>query len=140
MAKNSRKWAIGALVAAVAGYAAGILTAPKSGKETRKDIQEAAIKAKAEAERKLKQLHSDLDVLISKGRNQAQTLQATAQKELGKALDKAQIAKEKARALLSALHDGDANDKELQKAIDDVNQAIDHLKKYLSNNGKAAAK
>ncbi len=138
MAKNTRKWAIGALVAGVAGYAAGILTAPKSGKETRKDIQEAAIKAKTEAERKLKQLHSDLDVLISKGKSQATNLQAKAKEELGHVIDKAQVAKDKARSLLSALHEGDASDEDLQKAIHDVNQAIDHLKKYLHNGNHTA--
>ena len=33
--------------AAAAGFAAGILTAPKSGKETRKDLKKKAIKLKA---------------------------------------------------------------------------------------------
>ena len=59
MAKNTGKWAAGAVVAGVAGYVAGILTAPKSGKETREDIKHAATKAKTEAEKKLKELHSD---------------------------------------------------------------------------------
>ena len=37
---------LGTVVAAVAGFAAGILTAPKSGKETRKDIKDEAEKVK----------------------------------------------------------------------------------------------
>lgn len=49
------KFAVGALVAAAAGFVAGILTAPKSGKETREDLKYAALKAKdtvvAEAEK-----------------------------------------------------------------------------------------
>lgn len=44
MAKN--KWAVGALFGAIAGFAAGILTAPKSGKETRGDIKKAASQTK----------------------------------------------------------------------------------------------
>lgn len=37
--------------AAAAGFAAGILTAPKSGKETRKDLKKKAIKLKADTEK-----------------------------------------------------------------------------------------
>lgn len=44
MAKN--KFALGAVIAALTGFAAGLLTAPKSGKETREDIKDAALKTK----------------------------------------------------------------------------------------------
>ena len=37
--------------AAAAGFAAGILTAPKSGKETRKDLKKTAVKLKADTEK-----------------------------------------------------------------------------------------
>ena len=37
--------------AAAAGFAAGILTGPKSGKETRKDLKKKAIKLKADTEK-----------------------------------------------------------------------------------------
>ena len=37
--------------AAAAGFAAGILTAPKSGKETRKDLKKKAGKLKSDAEK-----------------------------------------------------------------------------------------
>ena len=40
------KFALGALFGAVAGFVAGVLTAPKSGKETRADIKNAANKTK----------------------------------------------------------------------------------------------
>jgi hypothetical protein len=53
------------------------------------------------------------------------------QKDLGKAVSQAEVAKEKARDLLSALHEGDAQDKDLQKAIDEVKKATEHLKAYL---------
>src|SRR4051812_10877433 len=102
MAKKGNKWALAALIAGATGYVAGILTAPKSGKETRKDIKDAAGKAKVEAERVLKELHSDLDALIIKVRQQAKNLSEKGQQELAKAVEKASIAKEKARGLLSA--------------------------------------
>lgn len=40
------KFAIGALLGAAAGFVAGILTAPKSGKETREDLKDTAVKVK----------------------------------------------------------------------------------------------
>lgn len=134
MQKRERKFAIGALVAAVVGYVAGILTAPKSGRETRQDIKDTAVKAKTEAERKLKQLHSELNNLIESAKKKAADLKSTAKKELNEAVSQAQEAKEKARDILSAVHEGDADDKDLQKAIKEVNSAIAHLKKYV---GKA---
>jgi len=42
MMKKETKFGLVAAGAAVAGYVAGILTAPKSGKETRKDIKDKA--------------------------------------------------------------------------------------------------
>lgn len=139
MAKpRSGKLAIGAVVAAGIGYAAGVLTAPKSGKQTRKDIQKTAVKAKKEAEAKLKSLHSDLSSLITEGRRQAKTTTSKAKSGFDDALTKAQGAKDKARQLLSAVHEGEADDKDLQKAIDDVKQATKHLKSFVVKDSKNA--
>jgi gas vesicle protein len=133
MGKNKgRNLALGTVLVALAGYVAGILTAPKSGKETRKDIQKKAAQAKSEAEKKLKVLHSELDDLIGTGKKKIKDARSTAKSELNDALNKAQIAKEKAREMLSAIHEGGADDKDLQKAINEVNSAIDHLKKFVS--------
>ena len=43
------------LGAAAAGFAAGILTAPKSGKETRADLKKKTCALKKEAEKKVEQ-------------------------------------------------------------------------------------
>jgi gas vesicle protein len=129
---GARNVAIGAAVAGVAGYVAGILTAPKSGKETRKDIKEKAAQAKTEAEKRLKTMHSELSVLIAKGKKQVTTTKESAREGLLDALDKAQAAKDKARDMLSALHEGGADDKDLQKAVADVDDAIEHLRAYLN--------
>ncbi|HEY9711853.1 MAG TPA: YtxH domain-containing protein [Chroococcales cyanobacterium] len=134
MAKNSnaKKFAIGTVSAAAVGYVAGILTAPKSGKETRQDIKDTATKGIAEAEKQLKKLHTELNSLIDEARLRSANMNAKARKEVDAALEKAGVAKEKARAVLSAIHEGDAEDEDLNKAVTEVNKAIKHLKTYLS--------
>lgn len=136
MSKKSRNIAVGSLLIGLAGYAAGLLTAPKSGKETRKVIQKKAIKAKTDAEKKLKTLHSELSELIVSGRAKVGNVKTKVKLEFVDALDKAQIAREKVREVLSALHEGDADDKDLKKAIKEVNIAIEHLKKYVNKNAQ----
>lgn len=132
MAKDSmKKFAIGALVAAAAGYVAGLLTAPKSGKETREDIKNTAKATVSAAEKELKVLHTELSKLMDEARGRAGELKGTAQEGLDKAMAAAKVAKEKARELLSAVHEGDADDKDLKKAIDEANRAVTHLKTYL---------
>lgn len=129
--KTLRTVAVGGVIAAAAGYVTGILTAPKSGKETRKDIENAATKAKRDAEVQLKKLHSEITDLINTGKGRMGDAKQVAQKDLSLAMERAESAKEKARDLLSALHEGDAEDKDLQKAIDEVKKASSHLKSYL---------
>lgn len=136
MNKKSRNLAITAVFLSVLGYIAGLLTAPKSGRETRKDIQKKALKAKTDAEKKLKKLHSELSSLIDDGKKRAGKAKSKAETELSKALDKAGYAKDKAREVLSAVHEGDADDKDLQQAIKEVNSAIEHLKKYVKKESK----
>lgn len=133
MRKSTERLAVGATIAAAVGYVAGILTAPKSGKETRAEIQRNASKARTEAEHQLKSLHSELNNLINDGKDQANKANTKVKKELAEVLAKAHIAKDKAREMLSAIHEGDAEDRDLQKAITEVSKAIKHLKKYMNN-------
>lgn len=123
--------ATGALLAAGAGYLAGILTAPKSGKETRQDIAKNASKARVDAEKQLKKMHSELGDLIKDGETASKKAGSKAKDELNTAVDKAKVAKDKAREILSALHDGDADDPNLQKALKEVKLAKSNLAKYL---------
>ncbi|HEV7454385.1 MAG TPA: YtxH domain-containing protein [Candidatus Saccharimonadales bacterium] len=130
--KNApKKFAVAAVVAAAAGYIAGILTAPKSGKETRTDIKEAAEHGVAEAEKQLKKLHTELNTVISEAKTKGSELKGKAQEELEKATTAAQAVKEKARELLSAVHEGHADDKDLKKAISEAAKAVDHLRSFL---------
>jgi gas vesicle protein len=130
---NVKKFAVGAAIAAAAGYVAGILTAPKRGKETRQDISNTARKAKSEAERTLKNLQNELIGLIDQSKKQASKLSASAKQDLDSAVATAKSAREKARQILSGFHEGDADDKDLQKAISEVNKAIEHLRKFLKS-------
>jgi gas vesicle protein len=133
MGKNTGKWAAGALLAGAVGYLAGILTAPKSGKETREDIKNAATKAKTEAEKKLKEVHSELNTRINDLKDKGSELSGKAKDEFSELMDKARSAKEKVREVLSSLHDGDAEDPELQKALTDAKTALKHLEKFVKS-------
>lgn len=133
--KKGTKYALGTAVAAGIGYVAGILTAPKSGKETRQDIQDQAVKAKKESEKKLKDLNAELTTLMSTTKTKLKNAEVGAKTELQKALDKATMAKDRSRQILSAFHEGESEDKDLQKAVNEVHNAIDHLKDYLNKYG-----
>jgi len=126
-----RKLAIGAAISAAVGYVAGILTAPKSGKETRKDIKDKASATYAAAERELKKLHTELTDMIDEVSDRIASFRNS--KEVSDALDKGRDAKQKAREVLSTLHEGgETNDKDLQKAIKDATAAIEHLRDFLT--------
>jgi gas vesicle protein len=123
--------ALGALVVAGAGYLSGILTAPKSGKETRKDISKSASKIRSDGEKQLKKSHSELNDLIKEAESFTNKARNKASQELTESTEKAKQAKEKARELLSALHNGDADDPNLQDVIEEVKLAKSNLVKYL---------
>ncbi|HSX06903.1 MAG TPA: YtxH domain-containing protein [Candidatus Saccharimonadia bacterium] len=125
----AKKFALGALLSALAGYLTGLLTAPKSGKETRQTIKDKAAETYNAAEKELKKLHTELNDVISEVSDRIDSLRN--KKEVSDALDKGRDAKQKAREMLSALHDGEAEDKDLQKAIKDATAAIEHLRNYL---------
>ena len=68
---------------------------------------------------------------MTQGKTGASKLEDSAKKQFDAAVKAATLAKDKAREMLSAIHEGDAEDKDLQKAIDDVNAAISHLRKFM---------
>jgi gas vesicle protein len=125
----AKKLAIGAALSAVLGYIAGILTAPKSGRETRTDIKNKAHETYSAAEAKLKKLHTELTDVIDEVSDRITSFKN--RKDVSGALDKGRDAKQKAREVLSALHDGETDDKELKKAIADATDAIEHLRAFL---------
>lgn len=133
MKDSTKKFALGAGIAAAAGYLAGILTAPQSGKETREDIKNTAVTTIREAEKQLKRLHTELNDTIAAAKEEAERLTGKAKKELDAAIEVSKDAKEKIREILSAVHEGRAEDKELQRSIRDAKKAIAHLKAYLKS-------
>lgn len=136
MNKNGKRFALVSILAAGAGYVAGILTAPKSGKETRHDIAGAAGKARSQAEHSLKQMNKELDDLLTKSKRKGSELKASAKAEFDSKLATAQATKEKIRVMLSAVHEGDASDEDLDRAVKEGRQAIKHLKTYFAKDVK----
>jgi len=117
---SGRKWAIGAIIAAIVGYITGFLTAPQSGKQTRADIADQLQKA-----------HDELDELIEKAKTKGTELGSKARSEFDEAVLKAKKAKGKAGSVLEAVRKGKAKDPELNAAVKQARQAKDHLGKYL---------
>lgn len=132
MKKNTKRFAVGTMVAVVVGYIAGILTAPKSGKQTRDEIKSGAQKSYAEAEKELKKLQAELTQLLDEAKVKIEPTAGKARQDLQTAMDTAKQGKEKAGEILGAVRAGKAKDKDLQKVIADVQKTIEHLKKYLA--------
>ena len=123
--------AVGSAIAAAAGYIAGVLTAPKSGKETRSDVKQAASENIAQAEKELKKLHTELGKVIDEARIKGDLLSAKARNDLSELVDNAKDTKEKVREIISAVHEGEAEDADLKKAVKQANSALKNLREFL---------
>lgn len=130
---SSKKFALGALVAGVVGFLVGILTAPKSGKETRKDLKESTRIALNQAEKDLKSIHTDLQSAINIATESLKTTSNKLKKDLNKAIDDAKKAQRKVKVILSSIHEGASDDPELRAALVEAKAAKTHLKKFLNN-------
>jgi gas vesicle protein len=131
MGKNSGKWAAGALALGAIGYVAGVLTAPKSGRETRADLKHAAVKAKTDAEKKLKAVLRELNAKLEDTKVHGSKLKGKTKEEYEKIAANAVHAKNKVREVLSSLHDGQADDPELKKALSDAKSALRSLERFI---------
>jgi len=132
--KTAKKVLIASAIGLAAGYVAGILTAPKSGKDTRQDIKEAGGKAWRATEIKLKQLYRDMGDLIDQANQRVKKLTGRSKQKLTDLVDDTKEAQYKVKEVLSAIHDGDADDPELDAAVKTANEAKRHLAKYLKKN------
>lgn len=133
MSKGSvlKKLAIGAAVAGAAGYVAGVLTAPSEGKKTRAQLKRDTKHSVRDYEKQLKQLHSELGGLVHDTRSSTSSMSKGAQKKFTGAVDNARSAKDKLREVLSSVHEGEATDKDLQKALEDARHSLKHLKQFI---------
>lgn len=127
-----KKFALGAAIAAAAGYVAGLLTAPKAGKDTRQDIKDSAAKGVAEAEKQLQHAQDELKSVLDDATNKGSKLSKKAKEELEDLVSQAGEAKDKVTEVAKALKSGAAEDKELQRALDDAKKAVKHLRAYMS--------
>lgn len=132
MAKsNASKFALGAVIAGVAGYVTGILTAPKSGKETRQDMKRKASDVKNDAEAQLQKAEAELKELAAKARARGDDLTGKAKSEYQAAAAKAKNAQAKASAVLKAFRSGKAKNPELNAAVKQLREARKNLAKYI---------
>lgn len=128
---EAKKIAIGSAIAAVVGFLAGILTAPQSGKETRDDIKDTAHKGVDEAEKDFRKLQEEADSVIKQARANRAKLSKSAQEELNELIDRAKDSKSKASNVFDAVRNGEAEDRDLDRAIKSASRSLELLKKYL---------
>jgi gas vesicle protein len=130
---TGRKIAAGSVVAGVAGYLAGILTAPKSGRQTREDISNRAEDLKDNVEAQLLDLDEELKELIKASKDKTVALSSSARAEFNEAVIKAKDAQNKAAQVLKAAKAGEASDPDLNKAVKQARQAAKNLGKFFKN-------
>jgi gas vesicle protein len=125
---------MGLAIGLAVGYVAGILTAPKSGKETRQDIKDAGDKAVQLAQDKLHSLSAQVSELTELAKARAKSLGARGKEELDELIANAKDSQYKAKAVLSAVKDGEAADPELRNAVEHANEAKNSLANFLKKN------
>jgi gas vesicle protein len=130
---TGRKVALGSTIAGLAGYLAGILTAPKSGKQSREDIAGKAEDMKDNAEGQLLDLNEELKELIKTTKVKTVALSSTARAEFNEAVVKAKDAQNKATQVLKAAKSGEASDPDLNKAVKQARMALKNLSKFFKN-------
>lgn len=127
---TGRKLAISAVISGAVGYITGILTAPKSGKETREDIANKAEDIKETAEEQLQHAHDELDDLLKNAKTKSLALGSKARTEFNEAVVAAKDAKNKLGHLLKAVRSGEADDPQLNKALKQAKSAAKNLSRY----------
>ncbi|KKU19894.1 MAG: hypothetical protein UX30_C0006G0024 [Candidatus Saccharibacteria bacterium GW2011_GWA2_46_10] len=130
---TGRKLAIGTLIAGAAGYISGLLTAPKSGKETRKDLADKADELKDQAAEELKKASDELSDLIKAAKDKSLALGAQARGEFNEAVIRAKDARNKAGHVIKAVKNGVSDEPQLNAAMKQVKQARKNLARYLRN-------
>jgi gas vesicle protein len=125
-----RKIAVGSAIAAGVGYLAGVLTAPKSGKETRSGIANKAGDMKDSLVFQLEDLEDQLKSKIKDAKNKTMALSSSARAEFSEAVIRAKDAQNKAAHVLKAVKNGESSDTDLNRAIKQARQALKNLEKY----------
>jgi gas vesicle protein len=130
---TGKKMALSALIAGAAGYVGGILTAPKSGRETRKQLANDAEGIKENTEVQLQKVNDDLKELLKEAKTRTLALSSQAKEEFNEALLRAKDAQNKTSSTLKALKAGQADDPELNRAVKQARQAAKNLGKFFKS-------
>ncbi len=136
MNKETKNLGIALIAGLAAGYALGVLTAPKSGKETREDIKVASQKAYRAAEAQLKNAYEDLSELIAKASEQGKKLGVKGREELDDLLAAAHEAQGRVKQLITSVRRGEASDVELEDAVAAAEVAKDELRTFIAEENK----
>lgn len=131
MNKDLRNVGIAAVVGLAAGYALGILTAPKSGKETREDIKDASTKAYKAAEARLKDVYEDLGDVIEKAGKQAKQLNEKGRAQLDSLVSAAHDAQARVKKLVGSARNGEGTPEEFEDAVKAAREAKSELQDYI---------
>ena len=129
---SGKALAIGAAVGAVLGVVTGILFAPKSGKETREDIKDAAQKAKEKLLSESDKLHEELNKLIAKVEVLAKEKGDKITVKAKEALKHATVAKDNLADKAKEIKAGKkTDDKDLKEALKKAQEAQEALTRFL---------
>lgn len=128
---NNKGVAVGAALGAVIGVITGILFAPKSGKETRQDIKDTAVKVATKLQEEAEHLQEELSHLIEKAEVKAKEAGKTVSDKTHELIVQAKHTRDSLTALVAAVKKGEASDKDLDSAIHKAKEAKDALSVYL---------
>jgi gas vesicle protein len=110
-----------------AGYVIGVLTAPRTGKDSRRLFRRKADNSVSDLEKQLKQMFNQTQDLIKK---------INSNKSVGTKMknskDKLLKNQQKIKELLSYIHGNDALDEDLTSAIDDAKKGLKAFANYLN--------
>ncbi len=133
MSENNKTkgFALGAAIGAVTGVVAGILFAPKSGKETRADIKDGAHKVAEKFSEEATKLRGELLELIEKVESNAIETGKNLSDKAKALIEQAKHTRESLNELAVSVKKGEADDKDLNKAIKKAKEAKEALTTYL---------
>ncbi len=118
----------GGIIGAVVGVVAGLLFAPRSGKETRQIIKTKAEKAAQAAEGELKKVFTELESALEASKEQLETLKGKAKEDYADLRKRAEVAQAKVKELIATVRDGDFTKEELDEIISEAKKAEKALK------------
>ena len=131
MKEKNKGLAAGAAIGAMIGVVTGILFAPKSGKETRQDIKDSAVKIATKLQEEAKKIQIELGELIDVAESKAMNAGKAVTAKTQELIENAKQTRETLVELAHAVKAGEADDEDLNDAIKKANESKEALKVYL---------